>query len=109
MWGEGVRSVPVFLGRVHSQTRDLRSLQSSVGSRVPVALIVAEDAVVQRAPASTKLCRGVQEHQTEGPLGAPVGPQRPHPPSLPLRSAITRVMEPVLNRKPLRETEGDAE
>lgn len=51
----------MFLGRVHSQTRYLRSLQSSVGSRVPVALIVAEDAVVQRAPASTKLCRGVEE------------------------------------------------
>lgn len=34
---------------------------------------------------------------------------RLYPPSLPLRSVITRVMELVLKRKPLRETEGNVE
>lgn len=32
-----------------------------------------------------------------------------HPPSLLLRSVITRAMEPVLNRNPLRDTEGNVE
>lgn len=49
------------LGGVHRQADDLGGLQRSVGSGVPVALVVAEDAIVQRAPAATELCREAPE------------------------------------------------
>lgn len=48
-------NVPMFLGHVDSQTDHFRSLQSSVRARVLVTLVVAEGAIIQRAPAATEL------------------------------------------------------
>lgn len=48
-------SIPMSLRRVDSQTDYLWSLQSSVRVRVLVTLIVAEGAIIQRAPATTEL------------------------------------------------------
>lgn len=58
--GRGGFVLPVLLMRVHSQTHDLAGLQSPVGAGVLVTLVVAEGAVVQRAPAAAELCRNRQ-------------------------------------------------
>lgn len=48
--------VPMSLRCIHSQTDYLWSLQSSIRIRVLVTLVVAEGAIIQRAPATTELC-----------------------------------------------------
>lgn len=48
--------LPMFFRRVNSQTDYFWNLQCSIGVGVLVALIIAEDAVVQRAPTAAELC-----------------------------------------------------
>lgn len=57
--------IPVFLSGVDSQTGYLRSLQRSIRVRVLVTLIVAEGAIIQRAPAATELYMEGQKRFTK--------------------------------------------
>ena len=49
-------SVPMAVGRVADQAHHFRRLDLAVGRRVALALVVTEDAVLQRAPAPAELC-----------------------------------------------------
>lgn len=54
-WKEVCVCVPMFASHVYSQTDYLRGLQGSIRIWVLVTLIVAEGAIIQRAPATAEL------------------------------------------------------
>ena len=58
-------SVPMAVGRVADQAHHFRRLDLAVGRRVALALVVTEDAVLQRAPAPAELC-GTDGDETGG-------------------------------------------
>lgn len=99
--------VPVLVRGVDSHTHDLRGLHGAIGGGALVALVVAEAAVIEGAPAASELwgqggqrgewaaawqAAGGQGRQGAGLLGVL--------PSLAFRSATARLTDAVLNRKP---------
>lgn len=48
--------IPMFPSCINSQTDYLWSLQRSIRVWILVGLVVAEGAIIQRAPATTELC-----------------------------------------------------
>lgn len=90
--------LPVRVGRVVHQAHHLLGLQLAVGRCTALALVVAQEPVLQRAPAPAELCNRVQracKGLAMGPL-FPIPTTDPPVPSGPLRSPMGLAMDGVL-------------